>query len=88
MSVVKRGFSSSGPVRGSVSIQEVSTIISLDEFSQRIHLSYLGGIQKSFIESETIQKFSKESELSTREVTMSRTSLCLGEPSSGLVGKG
>jgi hypothetical protein len=76
MSVVQKGFSFSGPVRGPVGIPEVSTTSSLDEFSRRIRLSYPGGIRKASRESETIQKFSKESVLSTCEVVLSWTSLC------------
>jgi hypothetical protein len=51
MLVDKRGFSTPGPVWGPVDIPKVSTTRSLDEFIQRICLSYLGGIQKASRES-------------------------------------
>jgi hypothetical protein len=44
---------------------------SLTKFSWRKCLSYPAGMQKSSIESETIQKFSKEVETSSFEVIKS-----------------
>jgi hypothetical protein len=76
MSVVQRGSPTPGPEWGPVGIPEVSTTSSPDEFSQRIRLSYPGGMQKASRESETIQKLSKEAEPSSCEVTVSWTSLC------------
>jgi hypothetical protein len=71
MSVVQRGFSTPGPVWGLVGILEVSTTSSPDEFSRRIHLSYLGGMWKASRESKIIQKHSKEEESSSCEVMVS-----------------
>jgi hypothetical protein len=67
MSVVQKGSSFSRPKRIPVGIPEVSTTSSLEEFSWRIRLLYLGGKQKASKESEMIQKISKESVLSTCE---------------------
>ena len=88
MSMVQKGSSFSKLVRGLVGIPEVSTTSSLEELSRRILLSYPRGIWKAFRESETIQNFSKELVLSACEGMLSWTSLCWGEPSARLVGKG
>jgi hypothetical protein len=51
MLVFQKGFSFSWPVRGLVSIPEVSTTSCLDEFSWGIHLSYPKGMWKESRES-------------------------------------
>jgi hypothetical protein len=76
MSIVQRGFLAPGPVWGLVGIPEVSTTSSPDEFSQRIHLLYPGGMRKASRGSKIIQKLSKEVEPSSCEVMVSWTSLC------------
>jgi hypothetical protein len=73
MSVVQKGSSApKGPVR----VPEETTTSSPTEFIRRKRLSYPGGMRKASIESEIIQKLSKEAEPSSCIMLVSWTSLC------------
>jgi hypothetical protein len=74
MSVVQRVFPAPGSEWGLFNIKEVPITSSYDAFSQRMRLSYPGGMRKASRDLETFLKLSKEAEPSSCEIIVSWTS--------------